>query len=62
MSETNYAHLLRPIGQMLEALGSESFMLKVEGDDFLVQGSKPRRAAKTGRGKIFASGLAAAAR
>jgi hypothetical protein len=38
--DSNYAQLLRPIGQMLEGLGIESFTLKVESDDFLVQGRK----------------------
>ncbi len=33
-----YANLLRPVGQVLEALHVESFSLKVEGDDFLVSG------------------------
>lgn len=37
---SNYAQLLRPIGQMLEGLGVESFTLKVDGDDFLVRGRK----------------------
>lgn len=36
----DYAQLLRPVGQMLESLGVESFMLQVEGDDFHVHGQK----------------------
>src|SRR5919197_190560 len=38
---SNYSQLLRPIGQMLEALRVGSFMLTVEGDDFSVRGEKP---------------------
>lgn len=37
---SNYAQRLRPIGQMLEDLRVESFTLKADGDDFLVQGRK----------------------
>lgn len=37
---SNYAQLLRPIGQMLEGLGIESFALRLEGEDFLVHGRK----------------------
>lgn len=36
-----YAQLLRPIGQMLEGLGVDSFSLEVEGDDFVVRGRRP---------------------
>jgi hypothetical protein len=39
-----YAQLLRPIGQMLEGLGVESFSLEVEGDDFVVRGQRPHEA------------------
>jgi hypothetical protein len=39
----NYSQLLRPIGQMLEGLGVESFALKVEGSDVLVRGEKKPR-------------------
>lgn len=33
-----YANLLRPVGQVLEALHVESFSLRVDGDDFVVSG------------------------
>jgi hypothetical protein len=39
---SNYSQLLRPIGQMLESLGVQSFILTLEGDDFSVQGQKPK--------------------
>ena len=35
-------HCLRPIGEVLESLGVQSFVLTVEGDDFSVRGHKPR--------------------
>lgn len=37
----SYAQLLRPVGQMLEGLGVESFVLRLEGDGVVVQGEKP---------------------
>jgi len=37
----NYAQLLRPVGQMLEGLGVESFSLTLEGNDVVVRGEKP---------------------
>jgi hypothetical protein len=37
----NYSQLLRPIGQVLESLGVQSFVLTLEGDDFSVRGHKP---------------------
>ena len=41
MSERlNYAHALRVIGQRLEALAVESFSLKMDGDDFVIEGRK----------------------
>src|SRR5438093_12180078 len=43
---SNYSQLLRPIGQMLESLGVQSFILTVEGDDFSVRGQKPRENSK----------------
>lgn len=39
----SYAQLLRPVGQMLEGLEVESFVLQVEGDDFIVQGRQRAR-------------------
>ena len=43
---SNYSQLLRPIGQMLESLGVQSFILTVEGDDFSVRGQKPKENSK----------------
>ena len=37
----NYSQLLRSIGQVLESLGVQSFVVTVEGDDFSVRGRKP---------------------
>ncbi len=38
--QPNYSQLLRPIGQMLEGLGVESFALTVQGSEVLVKGEK----------------------
>jgi hypothetical protein len=37
---TFYSQILRPVGQMLESLGVESFALQLEGDEVLVKGQK----------------------
>jgi hypothetical protein len=42
----NYSQLLRPIGQMLESLRLQSFIVTVEGDDFSVRGEKPTENSK----------------
>jgi hypothetical protein len=34
---SNYSQLMRPVGQMLESLGVQSFVLTIEGDDFSVR-------------------------
>jgi hypothetical protein len=41
-AQPNYSQLLRPIGEVLESLGVQSFVLTAEGDDFSVRGHKPR--------------------
>jgi hypothetical protein len=38
-----YAQMLRPIGQVIESRGMESFSVTVEGDDVVVRGSQPPR-------------------
>jgi hypothetical protein len=43
---SNYSQLLRPVGQMLESLGLQSFILTLEGDDFSVQGHKAVEASR----------------
>jgi hypothetical protein len=48
-----YAQLLRPIGQMLEGLGVESFNLEVEGDDFVVRGQRREIAPTTPEVRTF---------
>src|ERR671915_405278 len=41
--QTVYALLLRPVGQLLEALRIESFSLSVENDDLVVRDKTPGR-------------------
>lgn len=48
-----YAQLLRPIGQMLEGLAVESFILEVEGDDFVVRGQRREVPPKTPEVRTF---------
>ena len=48
-----YAQLLRPIGQMLEGLRVESFILEVEGGDFVVRGRRREEPPTTPEVKTF---------
>jgi len=48
-----YAQLLHPIGQMLERLRIESFMLVAEGQEFVVRDKTPGRRQLTPREKAL---------
>jgi len=54
MTETpSYAQLLRPIGQMLERLRIQSFILIAEGQEFVVRDKTPGRQQLTPREKAL---------
>ena len=51
--QTIYALILRPVGQLLEALRIESFSLSVENDDLVVRDKTPGRKQITPREKAL---------
>jgi len=57
IEDFNYAALMRPIGQMLEALRIESFAVKPENDGFVIRDKTRNRAQLTPREKNFLAQL-----
>lgn len=53
----SYAGLLRPIGQMLESLRIESFVVLIEDDGFVVRDKTRNRTQLTPREKAFSAAL-----
>ena len=58
--QTVYALLLRPVGQLLEALRIESFSLSVENEDLVVRDKTPGRKQITPRAPARAKGMSEA--
>ena len=57
METVHYAELLRPIGQMLEALRIESFALKLDSAGFVIRDKTRNRTQLTPREKAFLADL-----
>ncbi len=57
MEAIHYAELLRPIGQLLEALRIESFALKLDAAGFVIRDKTRNRAQLTPREKAFLADL-----